>query len=400
MLLHGRLLAPEPQGHVAIAVEDGRITALTSISPEAPMPAGALGGPGATITPGLVDIQVNGAFGQDLSDPTADVAAVCAGLPRFGVTAYLACMITSPVERYGPSLDHLAGAMRASSPGARLLGVHLEGPFLSPRRAGTHTPEWLIAPSAALMETWLERAAVRLVTLAPELPGAIDLIRELAARGVIVAIGHTDATWDEAAAAAAAGARLGTHLFNAMRPLHHREPGAVGFLLASDLSVSVVAEEHHVDNRILGLVGRLKSPDRLVVVTDALAGLGMPPGRFELAGVDIVSDGAIGRRTDGTLSGSVGGLDRSISVLIEAGLSAEDAIRAATINPARLLGLEATTGRVAVGRVADLVVFEADWTVDTTIVGGRVAYRRDAGVAVRRTRPGIGAAASPNEAVR
>lgn len=399
MLVHGQLLAPEPQGHVAVAVEDGRITAVTPVAPGAPVPAGALGGPEATITPGLVDIQVNGAFGQDLGDPKADVAAVCAGLPRFGVTAFLACMITSPVERYGPGLDHLAGAMRASPPGARLLGVHLEGPFLSPRRAGTHSPEWLIAPSAALMETWLDRAAVRLVTLAPELPGAIDLIRELVARGVIVAMGHTDATWDEAAAAAAAGARLGTHLFNAMRPLHHREPGTVGFLLASDLAVSVVAEDHHVDHRILGLVGRLKSPDQLVVITDALAGLGMPPGRFELAGMDIVSDGTIGRRTDGTLSGSVGGLDRSISVLIEAGLSAEDAIRAATINPARLLGLDAIMGRVAVGRVADLVVFGADWTVDATLVGGRAAYRRDAGASLPVARPEIAAAMSPNESV-
>ncbi len=399
MLLRGRLLAPEPQGHVVVSVEDGRINALTPVPPDAPVPAGALGGPGATITPGLVDIQVNGAFGQDLSNPAADVAAVGAGLSQFGVTAYLACVITSPVERYGPCLDHLAGAMRTPPTGARLLGVHLEGPFLSPRRAGTHTPEWLIAPSAPLVETWLERAPVRLVTLAPELPGAIDLIRELVARGVIVAMGHTDATWDDAAAAAAAGARLGTHLFNAMRPLHHREPGAVGFLLASDLAVSVVAEGHHVDSRILGLVGRLKSPDRLVVVTDALAGLGMPPGRFKLAGVEIVSDGTIGRRTDGTLSGSLSGLDRSISVLIDAGISAEDAIRAATINPARVLGLEATIGRVAVGRVADLVVFEADWTVDVTIVGGRVAYRRDGGVPVGAP-PGIGAASSPIEGAR
>ena len=399
MLLRGRLFAPEPQGHVVVSVEDGRINALTPIPPDAPAPVGALGGPDATITPGLVDIQVNGAFGQDLSDPAADVAAVGAGLPRFGVTAYLACMITSPVERYGPCLDHLADAMRTPPTGARLLGVHLEGPFLSPRRAGTHTPEWLIAPSAPLVAAWLERAPVRLVTLAPELPGAIDLIRELVARDVIVAMGHTDATWDDAAAAAAAGARLGTHLFNAMRPLHHREPGAVGFLLASDLAVSVVAEGHHVDNRILGLVGRLKTPDRLLVVTDALAGLGMPPGRFELAGVEIVSDGTIGRRTDGTLSGSLSGLDRSISVLIEAGISAEDAIRAATINPARVLGLEATIGRVAVGRVADLVVFEADWTVEATIVGGRVAYRRAAGVPVG-TPPGIGAASSPNEGAR
>ena len=398
MLVRGRLFAPESQGHVVVSVEDGRIADVSPVPADAPVPAGALGGPGATITPGLVDIQVNGAFGQDLSNPTADVAAVGAGLPRFGVTAYLACMITSPIEVYGPCLDHLAEAMRTPLGGARLLGVHLEGPFLSPRRAGTHTPEWLAAPSAPLVESWLERAPIRLVTLAPELPGAIDLVRELVARGVIVAMGHTDATWDDAAAAAAAGARLGTHLFNAMRPLHHREPGAVGFLLASDLAVSVVAEGHHVDNRILGLVGRLKSPDRLIVVTDALAGLGMPPGRFELAGVDIVSDGTIGRRTDGTLSGTVSGLDRSIKVLIEAGISAEDAIRAATINPARLLGLEATVGRVAVGRVADLVVFEPDWTVGTTIIDGRVAYRRDTGVPL--TPPGIGVVSGPNASAR
>lgn len=398
MLVRGRLFAPESQGHVMVSVEDGRIADVSPVPADAPVPAGALGGPGVTITPGLVDIQVNGAFGQDLSDPTADVAAVGAGLPRFGVTAYLACMITSPIEVYGPCLDHLAEAMRTPPGGARLLGVHLEGPFLSPRRAGTHTPEWLAAPSAPLVESWLERAPIRLVTLAPELPGAIDLVRELVARGVIVAMGHTDATWDDAAAAAAAGARLGTHLFNAMRPLHHREPGAVGFLLASDLAVSVVAEGHHVDNRILGLVGRLKSPDRLIVVTDALAGLGMPPGRFELAGVDIVSDGTIGRRTDGTLSGSVGGLDRGIKVLIEAGISADDAVRAATINPARLLGLEATIGRVAVGRVADLVVFEPDWTVDATIIDGRVAYRRDTGVPL--TPPGIGVVSGPNASAR
>ncbi len=394
MLVHGRLFAPESQGHVAVSVEGGRIVDISPFPADSPVPAGALGGPGATITPGLVDIQVNGAFGQDLSDPMADVAAVGTGLPRFGVTAYLACMITSPIEAYGPCLDHLAEAMRSAPAGARLLGIHLEGPFLSPRRAGTHTADWLIDPSSQLAEAWLERAPIRLVTLAPELPGAIDLIREIVGRGVVVAMGHTDATWDDAAAAAAAGASLGTHLFNAMRPLHHREPGAVGFLLASDLSVSVVAEGHHVDNRILGLVGRLKSPDRLMVVTDALAGLGMPPGRFELAGVDIVSDGTIGRRTDGTLSGSVGGLDRSIKVLIEAGISAEDAIRAATINPARVLGLEQSIGRVAVGRVADLVVFEADWTVDATIIGGRVAYRRDPGLA--QSQPGIGIASSPN----
>lgn len=376
MFVRGRLFAPESRGHVVVEIDEGRIGSIEPVAAEAPAPSDALGGPEATIAPGLIDLQVNGAFGHDLSDPTADVARISAGLPASGVTAYLACVITSPVERYGPCLDHLALAMVTPVDGARLLGVHLEGPFLSPRRPGTHTPGWLLPPSAALADAWLERGTVRLVTLAPELPGAIDLVRRLVARGVMVAIGHTDATWAEAAAAAAAGARLGTHLFNAMRPFHHREPGAVGFLLSSDLYVSVVAEGQHLDPRIVELVGRLKAPDRLVVITDALAGLGMPPGRFELAGVEIVSDGTIGRRIDGTLSGSLLPLDRAVGNLVRAGLAPEDAVRAATVNPARVLGLDGTMGRVAVGRVADLVLFDADWNACATVVGGRLLHQR------------------------
>ncbi|MBA2374286.1 MAG: hypothetical protein H0V74_08830, partial [Chloroflexi bacterium] len=144
------MFGPDAQGHVIVSVADGRIGAVASVGAQEPTPVGALGGPDATIAPGLVDLQVNGAFGQDLSDPTADVAAVAAGLPRFGVTAYLACMITSPLDRYGPCLDQLAGAMRVPAPGARLLGVHLEGPFISPRRAGTHDPGSIIDPSGPL----------------------------------------------------------------------------------------------------------------------------------------------------------------------------------------------------------------------------------------------------------
>ncbi len=377
MLVRGRLYAPEPRGHVVIDLDEDRIGSIEPVAADAPAPPGALGGPETTIAPGLIDLQVNGAFGHDFSDPAADVARISAGLPTTGVTSYLACVISSPVERYGLCLDHLARAMASPTEGARLLGVHLEGPFLSPRRAGTHTAEWFLAPSVPLIEGWLERVTVRLVTLAPELPGAIDLVRRLVARGVTVAIGHTDATWADAAVAADAGARLGTHLFNAMRPLHHREPGAVGFLLSSDLYVSVVADGQHLDPRIVELVARLKTPDRLIVVTDALAGLGMPPGRFELAGVEIVSDGTIGRRIDGTLSGSLLPLDGAVGNLVRAGLAPEVALRAATVNPARLLGLEDTTGRVATGRVADLVLFDPQWNASATVVGGRLVYRRE-----------------------
>ena len=396
MLVRGRLFAPEPRGHVIVTVTGGRINAIDPVADDAPAPEGALGGPDATICPGLIDIQVNGAFGEDFSDPAADVHRVSAGLPAFGVTAYLACVITSPLERYGPCLANVAAATSGpdgepgaasgegggpgaeeepgSTGGARLLGVHMEGPFLSPERPGTHESAWLREPSVALAGTWLACGAVRLMTLAPELPGALDLVRWLTARGVVVSMGHTNATWAEAQEAAEAGATLGTHLFNAMRPLDHHEPGVAGYLLSSDLAVSVIADGVHLDMPMLKLVARLKRPDRLVVVTDALSALGAVAGDFELAGGRIVSDGVVGRRADGTMSGSLLPLNRALGILVRAGVAAEDAVRAATLNPARLLHLDDRLGAVEPGRTADLCVLDPDWRVLHTLVGGRRVY--------------------------
>ncbi len=373
MLIRGRLFAPAPRGNVLIEVSGDRVTAIEPVASDAPAPAGALGGPDSVITPGFIDVQVNGAFGQDFSDPSADVALVSRGLAAFGVTAYVATVITSPLERYPAVLDHLAAA--SSGPdGARLLGVHLEGPFLSPRQPGTHTPTWLREPSIELVNGWLDRAPVRIMTLAPELPGALELVRALVARDVVVSLGHTDASWDQAAAAASAGARMGTHLFNGMRHFDHHHPSVVNFLLSSDLAVGVIADGVHVDRRVGILRGAADSGIRLVVVTDALAGLGMPEGDFRLAGVELVSDGVVGRRPDGTLSGSLLPLDHAISDLITAGMDPEQAFRAVTVNPARVLGLDGSMGSVAVGRTADLVILDPGWRSSVTIVGGQVAY--------------------------
>jgi N-acetylglucosamine-6-phosphate deacetylase len=216
---------------------------------------------------------------------------------------------------------------------------------------------------------------IRLLTLAPELPGSLDVIRFAVDRDIRVAIGHTDATWDESRAAVDAGATLGTHLFNAMRPLHHREPGAAGFLLNSNVAVSVVADGIHVAPEMLQLISRIKGPDEMVIVSDSLAGLGMPPGRYSLGGVEVFTDGVTGRRVDGTLSGSVTPLSDGLRNLINAGLAPEWAVAAATVNPARVLGLSRVHGSVRIGRPADLVVFDDEWSVSATIIGGRVAYR-------------------------
>ncbi|MGZ3588690.1 MAG: N-acetylglucosamine-6-phosphate deacetylase [Candidatus Limnocylindrales bacterium] len=371
MQLFGQLFTPKPAGLATVTVKGEWVAA---IEPSEAPPTDSMGGAEMRILPGLLDIQVNGAFGQDFSDPAADLELVCRELPRFGVTGFLPTVITSPSDRYGPCLRNLA---RPDAPGrARVLGVHLEGPFLSPRHPGTHDPAALRLPDPGLIEAWLATGAVRIVTLAPELPGAASAIERLCGAGVTVAMGHSDASWADAAAAAARGASLGTHLFNAMRPLHHRDPALPGFLLAEHLPVSVIADGVHLAPETLRLVARVKAPDELILITDALAGLGMPDGPYELAGRRVRSDGTVGRLPDGTLSGSVQPLNRAVRNLAAWGLDAAAAVQAGTLNPARLLG-RPELGTLRVGGRADLVLVDASWEVLTTIVGGRVAFTQD-----------------------
>jgi N-acetylglucosamine-6-phosphate deacetylase len=231
------------------------------------------------------------------------------------------------------------------------------------------------APDPGEVHGWLDVGGVAIITLAPELPGADALIRELVARDVVVAIGHSDATWQEADAAIEAGARLGTHLFNAMRPLHHREPGIAGRLLAAGVATSVIVDGVHVAPETVRLVASIKAQDELVFVTDGLAALGEPPGTYRLGSREVISDGIVARLADGTLSGSVLPMAPALGRLVAAGLEPTIAARAASTTPARLLGLEAELGRVEVDRVADLVLLDADWRPQLTLVQGRVGYR-------------------------
>lgn len=367
--LVGRLLAPEDLGPRVVAVDDGRIV---DIQPADAAPAGALGGTDCWILPGLVDLQLNGAFGVDFSDPDADLAAAAAALPATGVTAFAPTIVSSPAELYGPCLRRHAEPVPDGA--ARILGTHIEGPFLAPGRLGAHDPAVARDPDLLELRTWLEAGLVRIVTMAPELPGAVDLIGELSARGVVAAIGHSDASWAQAEAAIVAGARLGTHLFNAMPPLHHREPGITGRLLAPGVAVSVIVDGVHLAPETVRMVAAAKDPDELVFITDGLAALGQPPGTFRLGGRDVISDGTAARLVDGTLSGSVLPMAPALGRLVAAGLDPSVAARAASTTPARLMGAESELGRVAAGRVADLVLLDADWSPVITLVQGRVGH--------------------------
>jgi N-acetylglucosamine-6-phosphate deacetylase len=366
--LFGRIFTPAEHGLGVVTVEGGQIRA---IEPASRRPRGAEGGPTYRIVPGLIDIQVNGAFGQDFSDPCADLVMVCGKLPRFGVTAFLPTVISSPPDRYRPCLENLKQPVPEG--GAVPLGAHVEGPFLSPARPGTHDPATLRDPDWGEISSWLGQGNVRIVTLAPERPGAIEAIRKLTLRGVVVSIGHTDATWSEAAAATEAGARLGTHLFNAMRPFSHRDPGVAGFLLTDDIPASFIADGIHLAPETLQLICRVKRPRDLVLITDALAGLGLTEGAFELAGQQVVRDGPVARRPDGTLSGSLLSLNLAIANLARLGVPEAVAIAAATVNPARLLR-DRDRGVLHVGGRADIALLDDGWNLVQTLVDGRRAF--------------------------
>jgi N-acetylglucosamine-6-phosphate deacetylase len=350
--------------------------------PEVPV----LDAAGLHVVPGFVDLQCNGAAGVDISSEPERLWEVAEALPRWGVTAWLPTVVTAPAEIRARALATMrAGAPEAGAvdpPAAPVraepLGLHLEGPFLAPERRGAHPTEHLRLPDSDLVagEGWSRDGGVRLVTVAPELPGALDLVRRLVASGVVVSAGHSSASAEQAVAAIDAGVTWVTHLFNAMSPLHHRDPGLVGVALTDErVRVGIIADGLHVHHTAVALAVRAVG-GRLCLVTDAVAALGLPAGRVALGAMEaFASDDGV-RLADGTLAGSDLSLDGAVRNLVDfAGVSLAVAVAAATSTPAALLGLT-DRGVVAPGAMGDLVVLDDDASVVATVVGGRVAYDR------------------------
>ena len=333
-----------------------------------------------SLVPGFVDLQVCGFAGVDFANAEApDYNEIGPKLAASGVTAYCPAVVSMPWNRYPQILTSLANAMAHRAPGhPRILGAHLEGPALSRHRPGVHDPEWFVAPGRVIELVDRVPEVVRLVTLAPELADAQSTIRELRERGVHVALGHTEATFEETNAAAAAGAGLVTHLFNAMTPLHHRAPGTVGAALTNPrLRASVIADGDHVHPAVFQLAFAALGDGRLVLTTDATAATQMPPGHYPL-GTATIETNVTGapRDHDGVLSGSVLTMDEAVRNAVRWGASTAEAIRMASTTPAATLDL-AGTGQIAPGALADLVVLDAGLSVLATICGGVVAFDRD-----------------------
>ncbi|MCS7240903.1 MAG: N-acetylglucosamine-6-phosphate deacetylase [Candidatus Bipolaricaulota bacterium] len=371
----GRLILPERNTVLLgdLAVEGSHIAAVGKRGPRAS--AQELWVDGLYVAPGFLDLHVHGGQGYAFGD---DEEEVLSAIVRFhqahGTTGMLATTVATSVERLRALAQRVAELQDPA-----ILGLHLEGPFIAPKQKGAQNPAFLLPPSLELFERMVAglEPLVRIVTLAPELAGAHTLIYKIQELGAIPALGHSDATYAEAMAAISAGVRLFTHLGNAMRGLHHREPGAVGAALDSPAFVELICDGVHLHPAFVRLVAKAKGYDRICLVTDAISAAGLGNGEYSLGGLPVLVKEGIARLPDGTLAGSTLTLDRAIRNFREfTGCSLPEAVRCATLNPARLLGIDDRKGSLAPGKDADLVVFDEDLTVHYTIVGGRIVYQR------------------------
>ena len=336
-----------------------------------------LSGRGAgTAIPGLVDAQVNGYAGVDLlaAEPEA-LVELGEALLRDGVFAYLPTLITSDVDHMLAALRRIAALGERRARGAAIIGVHLEGPFLSPERAGAHPADYLRSPSVPLLDLLLAAGPVRMVTLAPELSGALELIEICVSRGIVVSLGHSNASSDEAARAFAAGASAVTHLFNAMAPIGGRAPGLAGTALATDgVGIQLIADGAHVSDELIRLAFAA-APGRCSLVSDAIAAAGLGDGDYRVGSVAIEVRGGIARRADRTLAGSAARLRDGLARLAELGIDRGHAITAVTARPASLIGAS-DFGVLERGGRADVLVVDDELRLQRVIASG-IEIERD-----------------------
>jgi len=362
-----------------VIAEDGQIVAMgPRESMEVPAGAKVHDFAGAILGPSFFDVHIHGSAGHDVMEATPEaLETMGAFLAAHGTGAYLATTVTAPLEKTLRSLGQLAQLIRRQPDGPKAwpVGIHLEGPFLSHVKRGVHPPALLMEPDIAIFDRMCEAAEgqARLMTLAPELPGAVELARHAIARGVRVSVGHSNATAAQTRAAIAAGATSATHTFNAMRALDHREPGILGTVLThEELFAELICDGIHNAPEMVRLWWKAKGPQRALLVTDAMSAAGMPDGTYQLGGFAVqLTDGRA--MANGVLAGSVLTLDRALHNLISfTGARVEEALQALTANAAAMTGIGDRVGSLAVGRAANMVAIDADGTLMASIHGGLI----------------------------
>jgi N-acetylglucosamine-6-phosphate deacetylase len=336
---------------------------------------------GLYVSPGFIDTHVNGGGGRSFMECTEEAFKVVINFHlRHGTTALLPTAVAAPLSQMREFLK-LVSNFQKNNP--VVLGAHLNGPFVSSRRCGAMNPKFILKPSMARFQQLVSgvESAVKVITLAPEEDGSEALIDAILKLGAIPSLGHSNATYDDAMRSINHNVRHFTHLFNAMREFHHREPGAVGAALDSDgVTMELIVDGIHIHPAIVRLLVKVKELDSIVLVTDAISAAGMSDGHYSLGGLEVSVKGGVARLADGTLAGSTLTMERAVKNFMEfTGLPLPEAVRAATLNPARLLGLEGRKGSITEGKDADLVVFDEAFNVHYTIIGGEIVFSKDEG---------------------
>src|SRR5690348_10883821 len=368
-LLHaGKALTPTAEiTDAGILIREG---VIEEVGPRAGMrlPAGAneLSATDKTAIPGFIDVHIHGAGGRDVMEGSAEaLAGVARTVARHGTTSFIATTVTASPEdtirgvegiaRY-ISLQHETDETRAE-----VLGIHFEGPFLSPVRRGVHPAEWLKLPSAELLEKFLQAAAgnALILTIAPELLGAIPCIDAARNAGMVVAAGHTDATYEQTRAGIAHGVHHAVHVYNAMRPFSHRDSGVIGAVLTSpEVTAELIADGVHVEETAMKVLLQAKGPERMILISDGISATGMPDGNYILGKLEVTVSGGICRNIEGKLAGSTLTLDRALRNVVGLGIPLAEAVRMLTLNPATLLGIEFKKGALRTGADADILLLD------------------------------------------
>jgi N-acetylglucosamine-6-phosphate deacetylase len=376
----GTIITPETTlSDSVVIIEDGRISAIEprlSLTPD-PIDTEVITAEGMFVMPGLIDIHVHGSAGSDTMDATpAALTEMSVFFLRHGVTSFLATTISQSTEKMNRAIENISQFM-ANPSGARPLGIHLEGPYLSRAFRGAHPSDLLRNPDPKEYRPWLQSGVVRTITIAPELPGALDLIREGTSPGVRFSAGHTQANPDEIKEAVDAGLRLSTHTFNGMAGLHHRDLGTVGALLSDDrVFCEIISDGIHVHPEVLKLVIRIKGLDHTILVTDAMRAAGLVDGEYDLGGQSISVGAGVARTQTGGLAGSTLTLDQAIKNIQKfANIPLHQAVRLATLTPASVLGLKGRKGELRAGADADILIADSNMNIKVVMIDGKIVYR-------------------------
>lgn len=333
---------------------------------------------GCWVVPGFVDLHLHGALGHDAMDATPEALAAIASFGvRHGVTSILATTMSASPEAIGAAIENVSACRRAGG-ASTILGLHLEGPYLSRDHRGAQPEAALRSPDPAEYERWLESGEVSLITVAPELPGALRLIEAGRAKGVMFAAGHSGASFEATLAAIDCGLSHATHVFNGMAPLHHRQPGVLGAVLADErVSAHAILDGVHLHPAAAKILVRAKGAERVALISDAMRATGLGNGTYDLGGDPITVQDGVARTAARGLAGSTLTLDQAVRNAVAWGLGIREAVAMATLAPAAAIGLGGRKGVLAAGADADIVLLDDELQVWLTIVGGRVAFERD-----------------------